>query len=115
VPLRLGIGGPRSVRRHIQRDEDLTASGGTGTPGKDSDYVFTAGEALELVASGVRVTTAQICLVERKGGGKILLNTSVPVREGDLRVPLGVLAPNPYVARVAVDGQIVRNLTFQVE
>jgi len=92
-----------------------TAAGSPGIPGNDSELVFKKGEALELAASGIRSTTAQVCLVERKGGGKIVLSTSIAIRDGDVRVLFGDLPPNPYVARVAVDGQIVRNVTFQVE
>lgn len=83
-------------------------------PGPEAEYAFTEGASVEMKATALAPARAQLCLGERKGGGKIAMLRSFDVHEGEVGIPIGRLPKGPYVARVAIDGVIVRNVTFEI-
>ncbi|MBM3959199.1 MAG: hypothetical protein FJ314_05435 [SAR202 cluster bacterium] len=110
-----GTADPEAFATSFSEMSIRRSDGSPGVAGRDAEYRFAAQDQLEIVATSLGKNQIAICVGERKGGGKLVLNTTVSVEQGPFRFPLGDHARGPYVVRVAVGGKIVRNLTFEVE
>ena len=93
----------------VSKGEEIPESGG------EHDLVFNTEDELELVVVSKDDTQLQVCISERKGGGRVVLSESFSLVEGENRLDLGSLARNPYVVRIGVNDTLVRNLTFSIQ
>ena len=85
-----------------------------GQVAAEEEGVFNSTDTLEVVAVSLADTATNLCLQERKGGGKIRYNETPTLHEGEDRATLGSFGGGDYVIRVIVDGVLVKNLPFSV-
>ena len=100
---------------HFDRMVIVTKAAEIPESGGEHDLVFTTVDELELVLVSLSATQLQVCTSERKGGGKVVFSEIFSLTEGENRLDLGSFNRNPYVVRVAVNNELVRNLTFSTE
>ena len=89
----------------------------TGQPGPEGEEGprFASTAALSLAMESLSEASMQICVQERRGGGKVAFNQSLTVPSGAGAAALGTFDPGNYVIRVIVDGILVRNFPFVIE
>ncbi|MFC2010080.1 hypothetical protein ACFLVU_04645 [Chloroflexota bacterium] len=81
----------------------------------DSGSIFSTNDSIDILVISEERLEFQICISERKGGGKVVYNESHTVSQGENNIRLGSFSNNPYVVRIGVNNILVRNLPFAVE
>jgi hypothetical protein len=90
-------------------------TGGQGKDGGENGRLFDAGVSLKLAFNSKSNVTMRICIQERKGGGKVVLNRSVDYFVGEGGLVLGKFRNGDYVVRVIMGNVLVKNLPFGIE
>jgi len=113
------IGGTADEAAYAQRFARMAlVNEGTGQPGAadpEGGVQFAAADRLAIQVESLAEVTVRACVQERKGGGKIALNQSQTVGQGEDSFALGSFERGSYVVRVIVDGTLVKNLPFVVK
>lgn len=83
--------------------------------GGDSEQTFSTNDNLQLVVISLTETQLQVCISERKGGGKTVYSQTHSLSKGENRLNLGAFKPNPFVIRIAVNNVLAKNVTFSIK
>ena len=84
-------------------------------PGSESGALVSTGDSLTVKMQVLKTATVRACVQERAGGGGIPADETRTVQPGEAYLPLGEFEKGSYVARIIVDGTLVKNLTFEVK
>jgi len=90
------------------------ATGETGPEDPEGGAAFAADTPLAIRYDSRAAVEARVCVEQRRGGGKIILDQTFTASEGSGSFSLGSFPPDIYVVRVLVNGALVRNLPFIV-
>jgi len=83
--------------------------------GGDADQTFSRDDEMEFVFLADAAAGVSVCIGEARGGGKVIFSRTLPVLAGQTRLAIGRLDSSPYVARIAVDSALVKNIAFTVK
>lgn len=92
----------------------VEATGETGLEDPEGGASFAADTPLAIRYDSRGSAEVRVCVGQRRGGGKIVLDQTFTAAEGPGSFSLGSFPPDIYVARLLVDGTLVRNLPFVV-
>jgi hypothetical protein len=92
----------------------VEATGEVPPAGEDSSAAIPPDDSLAVKMQVLNATQVRACVQERTGGGGIPADKTASVEPGEALLPLGKFSAGNYVVRVIVDGNLVKNLTFEV-
>lgn len=89
----------------------------TGAPGVEGEEgtEFGSGTSLVIRFESTQAVELRVCIMERKAGGEIVLDETWKLGAAAGELVLGEMAPGAYVARVSVDGVLVKNFAFVIK
>ncbi len=90
-------------------------TGERGEDGGEDGRLFDADDSLKISFESKSNVTMRICVQERKGGGKVVLNRSVDYFTGEGGFVLGTFPSGNYIVRVIMGDVLVKNLPFTIE
>lgn len=92
----------------------VEATGETGLEDPEGGAQFPADTPLAIRFDGRASAEVRVCVEQRRGGGEIAFDRSFMATGAPGSFSLGAFPPDIYVARVLVDGTLIRNLPFVV-
>lgn len=104
----------RFAEQFSSMDLVVEATGETGLDDPEGGAHFPADTSLAIRFDSRASAEVRVCIEQRRGGGEIAFDQTFTATEAAGSFGLGALPPDIYVARVLVDGTLVRNLPFVV-
>ena len=89
--------------------------GGIPEVDPESGSIFSGTDEIVLKVNALKAVDLQVCVTERKGGGKIVYSLTHGLVVGDNTVTVGPFDKNPYVMRLGFDNTLVKNFPFIVK
>jgi hypothetical protein len=91
------------------------ATGDSGEMDPEQGERFATDDQIAVRLFSLDEVEVRFCIEQRKGGGQIVYDQAHSVSQGENTVVLMAFASDPYVIRVIVDENLIKNLTFFTE
>lgn len=90
-------------------------TGEQGDEGGENGPLYNAQDSVKLAFESNANSSMRICVQERRGGGKVVLNKNVDYFAGEGGLVLGAFPKGNYVVRVIMQDTLVKNLPFTID